>query len=259
MMNRYKVLWFDDKYEEYENDIDTAYQIGIELIGFKNAEEGLIELKNNYQEYDAVIVDGLFYDDSQQVGDPQATAFGKVAQTLRDLKLQGIIIPWFIYSGQPKFIKDKRDWIEVFRDTDFGDGKVYDKTDLKAFETLCDDIIEAASEINSTRIKHKYSNVFLLCNEAYLGTNLKRKLFEILGTVESEDDTLSTEDLFNPLRKVVETLITKWETSIYFPKTLLKVMVGLLVQDCLFQTYITSISMNKSLYPQLSLIRFIGF
>ncbi|WP_033960403.1 hypothetical protein [Psychroserpens jangbogonensis] len=199
-MNKYTVLWFDDKFEEYDVDIDTAFQKGIQLVGYTNAEDGLIELKNNYADYDAVIVDGLFYNDPNQKGDPIATAFGEVANVLRDLKSKGIVIPWFIYSGQPGFIKDEMTLIEVLKDRDFADGKVYDKNNIADFEKLCNDLIFEANNIDSTLIKNKYQRVFDVCTEKYIGENAKRDLLNLLLNI----DNSSTENQFNTLRKIVE-------------------------------------------------------
>ena len=110
-MSKYKVLWIDDKHEELELDKDTAFQLDIDLVGVTNAEEGIKELVENSWMYVAVIVDGLFYKTSRHTEDAiDDEAFGMVVKKLSELKNKGIIIPAFMYSGQPSFVKEKNHW-----------------------------------------------------------------------------------------------------------------------------------------------------
>ena len=127
-MSKYKVLWFDDEHETLEEDKEIALLKGIKLIGFKNAIDGIKELKNNYQYYDAVLVDGLFYKTSEHTGDNvSGEAFGEVAKVLGSLKDRGIIMPWFIYSGQKSFVKEKNELVNVLGDKAYANGKIFDK------------------------------------------------------------------------------------------------------------------------------------
>ena len=208
-MDRFNVLWFDDKFEEYELDKDYALDKGIELVGFTNAEDGLEELNKSYLDYDAIIVDGLFYSNDMERGDPKASAYVKVANTLRELKAKGIVLPWFTYSGQKRFVKDNRDFIENLIDKDFGDGKIYDKNKIDDFENLCNDLIQTANNIGNTVLRNKYPDVFEVCTEEYLGLKLRAKLLQILKSIEEHNGNPSTEDLFNPLRKIIETVFNK--------------------------------------------------
>ncbi|WP_431158147.1 hypothetical protein [Winogradskyella poriferorum] len=221
-MNSYTVLWFDDKFEEYDNDFDTAYLKDIELIGVSNSKEGLKELTHNYDDYDAIIVDGLFYENPEEKGDPKSTAFGKVANKMRELKAQGIVIPWFIYSGQLGFIREERNLIDVLKDTDFGDGKVYDKNNINDFELLCDELIDCVNKMENTIIRNKYQRVFDVCTETYLGKQLKSKVFKMLKVLEKNNGDAATEDLFNPLRKIMETVFTKMSELNLLPSAIIE-------------------------------------
>jgi cold shock CspA family protein len=136
---------------------------------------------------------------------------------LHKLKQQEVIVPWFIYSGQTTFIKDKSDLIETLMDKDFGDGKVYDKNNIDDFENLCNDLIQTANNISNTLIKNKYADVLQVCSEAYLGAQLKSKVLKMLKVVEENNSNISTEDLFNPLRKVIETVFNKMSSLNLLP------------------------------------------
>jgi hypothetical protein len=209
-MKKYSVLWFDDEHESLETFKDDALSYGIVLTGYKNADDGLAALNNPKITYDAVLLDGLFFNKHGQAGDAvDNSAFGRVALSLKSLKDRGIIIPWFIFSGQPSFVKERNDLVKVLADNDFGNGKVYDKNKDEDFEELCQEIIKSANEIDITKIKHKYSDVFKACKEKYLGSDSASILIEALKFVEFEDDYAKTIDLFTGLRKLVETLFTR--------------------------------------------------
>ena len=122
-----KVLWIDDEFDTLELINESAAENDIELIGFKSAEEALKELEHP-ENYDAVILDGLFYLGNNEKGIPsKQTAFGKVASKLITLKERSIILPWFILSGKKGFTLDQNSMVEALADKDFANGKVFDK------------------------------------------------------------------------------------------------------------------------------------
>src|SRR5690606_6645052 len=127
-MRNYKVLWFDDEHQKFQSIKDEAMLEEIQLIGYTNSDEGGDELRQNFRDYDAVLLDGLFFKQKNQKGtDLNQTAFGEIAKILSDLKAKGNSIPWFIYSGQSSFVKDSNDIVDVFKDLAFAKGKVFDK------------------------------------------------------------------------------------------------------------------------------------
>ncbi|PLX14018.1 MAG: hypothetical protein C0594_00565 [Marinilabiliales bacterium] len=207
-MSKYKVLWIDDKHHELELDKDTAYQLDIDLIGVTNAGEGIKELVENSWKFVAVIVDGLFYKTSKHTEDAiDDEAFGMVAKKLSELKNKGIIIPAFIYSGQPSFVKEKNTLVNLFLDV-FHKEKIYDKNRDNDFPELCKEIILAAENIGSIRIRHEYKEVFELGAVEYLGQNITDKLINLISLYESKE-IKDTEDAFNPIRKILELLFGK--------------------------------------------------
>ena len=152
-MSNYKILWFDDEHQTLETVKEEALVNDIELIGFTNAKSGLKELEDNFNQYQAVIVDGLFFDESEQDEiDKGGTAFGKVALFLKSQKDKGKVIPWFILSGQPSFVKEKNILVELLSDSDFNNGKIYDKNNDEDFVKLFSDIKSEANKIETTKI-----------------------------------------------------------------------------------------------------------
>ena len=60
-MRKYKVIWFDDEHDKFQPYKDEAILNNVQLIGYSNSAEGIPELKENHKDYDAVILDGLFF------------------------------------------------------------------------------------------------------------------------------------------------------------------------------------------------------
>lgn len=199
----YKVLWFDDEIEQFEVDIDTALQNNIEIIGFDNAIEGLKELKANLDLYDAIIVDGLFHKKpGSSTESLNQIAFGVVAKELFAFKNKGNFIPAFIYSGQKSFVKDKNDFVEVFKDASFATSRIYDKNIDEDFEELLNDIKNYSGDLESTLIRQKYADAFESLTDEYIGKQTALDFLHILKDVEKG----VVNDHYNNLRKLVEDL-----------------------------------------------------
>lgn len=177
----YKVLWFDDEHETLEDIKDDCIVQDINLVGYENADEGLQALSANPKQYDAVILDGLFFKSSENSGDDVSEeAFGKVAMTLVTLKAQGVILPWFIYSGQKSFVKDNNTLVNVFKDEAFANGKVFDKNNDKDLSELCDKIKEAANQQPYTKARQEYQEAFKAFNFGILERKHEHLLLDIL-------------------------------------------------------------------------------
>jgi hypothetical protein len=177
----YKVLWFDDEYKILETIKDDAILNDISLIGFDNAEEGIKELKNNYKEYHGVIVDGLFFKKAEQTGDVKTgEAFGEVAKVLSNFKAKGIVIPWFIYSGQPSFVKEKNELVNVLSDESFASGKIFDKNIDDDFIELCNEIKKEADKLPTTKARHNNKEIFEIFELGYLPESVEENLIDLL-------------------------------------------------------------------------------
>ncbi len=208
-MKNLKVLWLDDEHQRFEPLIDYVSQKGIELIGFDNAIEGISELKKKYWYYDAVILDGKFFVDKESKGNAlDDEAFGKVAYELKRLKDSRVILPWFIYSGQASFVKERNTMVSVLADTDFAEGRIFDKNKDEDLDSLCDEIKKAASDIEYVRIKNDHQDVFELCDDKYMGEEITLPLLSAIKIAEQKGLTESNE-AFNGLRKIIELLFGK--------------------------------------------------
>lgn len=217
-MMKYKVLWFDDEHLELETIKEDARAYDIDLIGYSNAKEGIKELQNNFNLYYAVIVDGLFFDSPEQRGNAfDNTAFGEVAKFLNGEMAKGNLMPWFIFSGQPSFVKEKNDLVKVLADKDFNNGKVYDKNIDEDFIKLCNEIIKSANSIDKSRIKIKYVDSFNVFSKKIVNSKYEHNLIEMLLCLEKKDYKKKN---LNVIRDLLESIfLTLMEDFECIPET----------------------------------------
>ena len=210
-MNKvYNVLWFDDEHDTLEAIAEKAIGNDVELLGVKNAEEGLEILKTRRNEFDAVLVDGKFYenalDQSNKVISDQA--FGKVAFHLQSESDKGNYMPWFILSGKPSFSKEKHPMVTLLGKSAFGDGKVFDKN-LDEEDELFTQMKKAINESDQFKVKQKYKKILDLIDDSYLGKSEEERLNIIVSNLEKIEDDYSTKDLFTPIRKIIERIMDR--------------------------------------------------
>jgi len=218
-MRTYKVLWFDDQHEDFQIYKDEALlEENVQLIGFSNSKEGIPELNNNYNDYDAVILDGLFF----KTADHQGTiiddsAFGEVAKLLGELKVQSKIIPWFIYSGQPSFVKTKNSFVELFKDEAFANGKVFDKNKDQDFIELLREIKKEADKNPERIIKIKNPEIFSIFDEGILCVDVESQLISLFKK-HTYDNRAELKAILTNIRSIQESIFLKLEGIKVLPK-----------------------------------------
>ncbi|MBB1151320.1 hypothetical protein H4K35_14630 [Myroides sp. NP-2] len=196
------VLWLDDEHKVFQPLKDAAIMENIQLVGYDNAEDGLLELTNNFNHYDAVILDGIFFTDktnSKQTDE----AFGNVAKGLLELRTKGFIIPVFIYSGQPSFVKDSHSYVNLFKDEFSANGRVFDKTDDDGMPELLLHIKEAVKDNVYTKIRHQYSDVFKYVS--YIPTLDKHygNFLELLKNIDTDQELTKVRMIIESLFKAL--------------------------------------------------------
>lgn len=196
------VLWLDDEHKVFQPLKDAAIMENIQLVGYDNAEDGLLELTNNFNHYDAVILDGIFFTDKTNSKQTDK-AFGNVAKGLLELRTKGFIIPVFIYSGQPSFVKDSHSYVNLFKDEFSANGRVFDKTDDDGMPELLLHIKEAVKDNVYTKIRHQYSDVFK--HASYIPTLDKHygNLLELLKNIDTDQDLTKVRMIIESLFKAL--------------------------------------------------------
>lgn len=216
-MYNYKVIWFDDEFETLELIKENASINDIELIGFNNAKEGISELEKNIKNYDAAIIDGLFFIDNQQSGTPTSDrAFFDVAMALERLSPVKKL-PWFILSGQISFTTEKNRYADGLKDN-----KVYDKLNNAHLESLWIDIKAEANNQFETQLKQKYCQILDVCDSKYIGDKQLDRLINIIKRIENNDVESGFEDMLTPIRKLLEALFIRLGELSIIPEKIIK-------------------------------------
>jgi hypothetical protein len=205
----YRVLWFDDEFEtKGANTTDNANEEFIELLGVSNATKGIEMLTSSPENYDAILLDGLFFMSDSENENFSDVAFREVSKTILQLKAQGHHFPWFVYSGQKEFVKSKHNHQSTFEDENFG-MRTYDKNSDQDQIDLWQDIKAACNEKASVRIRFKYDEVLSICDDNYIGAKQYNRVFKLLECIEDPKTIKNSEDMLNPMRKVMEALFNK--------------------------------------------------
>jgi hypothetical protein len=219
----YKVLWFDDEHTTLELIKEEALIADIQLVGFGDSTSGLKELEQSYKEYHAVLLDGLFFKNENDTGDVQSSeAFGEVAKVLGNLKAQGIIIPWFIYSGQKSFVKDKNVLVDVFSDGAFAKGKIFDKNNDDDFIELCSEIKIEADKLPITIVKNKYSDIFEIFELGYLPDAVEENILDLLIKPLPQNNS-ELKGILTNIRSIHESCFLKFTSINVIPRNITSV------------------------------------
>mgnify|MGYP006437669105 CR=1 FL=1 len=212
----YKVLWFDDEHETLEDIVEDCLLEDIQLIGYGNAKDGIKALYEDKYRFDAVLLDGMFFNDDNQSGDPNDSAFGEVAIALGNLKAEGIILPWFVYSGQKNFVKDKSKMIELLTKKAFANGKVFDKNLDEDFKELCLEIKKEADLQPITKAKHDNPDLIEIFEKGYLSQDEEEQLIQLIIKPLPKNKSEIKEFLTN-IRSIHESCLIKLESIKVIP------------------------------------------
>ncbi|MBZ9631244.1 hypothetical protein LB465_10685 [Salegentibacter sp. LM13S] len=205
----YKVLWFDDKYETTELIADEALLKDIRLIGYTNAKDGIVELEESYKEYDAVLLDGLFYENADQRGtELDDNAFGQVAKALSNLRAKQIFMPWYILSGQKKFRKGDSPFIKLFKDESYAEGKIFDKNKDEDIEKLWAEIKDAADKRPQRKARLSNPEIFKIFEKGCLPEEVEDQVLKLLAKPLPSDNSELKAVLTN-IRSVQESIFLK--------------------------------------------------
>lgn len=199
----YKVLWLDDEYEHRDMiqfAIEAKRDYELLLIGFRSYEEAEAELERNLKRYDIILLDGLFFEKQNQVkGSEDEKGIGMAIAKINELKSQKVF-PWFVFSGKRSFTKEENSLLIANK------AMCFDKKNIDDHSRLLKAMKNAAVEQLNGQLKYWYKPILELCEEKYLGEDNFSRLFSVIKNIESKERISNTEDLLNPLRKIVETI-----------------------------------------------------
>lgn len=207
----YKILWIDDEHEGQRGFVGQAKLNEIELVPFKSLNAGIGELKKNYRVYDAVLLDAKFYENEDDVQGSEDT--NNVHRAKEELLRLPKKFDVFILTGQAEAYDDKT-FNQAFK-------SVYDKGKQAEWKALFKELKVSADKQSDTQLRHRYSRVFDVCTERYIGENAARDLLDLLNY-----DGLETGN-FNLMRKIVEDLFCAFYKYDLLPSEFVKPNIAL--------------------------------
>ncbi|MCB0787323.1 MAG: hypothetical protein KDC02_24295 [Flavobacteriales bacterium] len=201
---RYKVLWFDDEHasEHASHIFLKAEKAGIKLVGVATAEEGERVLKLEPHAWDAILLDGLFGEEENVAGATHdETALVRAIQAIKTHEQRhGIVLPWFVLSGQTSILDNN----SVLRSQKVSEADVYDKNSDDDFDRLWIDIIHASDNRPTTRVRHRFRDVFEISKELGFETQEEEDLLKVLKDVSEKDSDLPDHHYLRFLRNCLE-------------------------------------------------------
>jgi hypothetical protein len=198
-MKRYKVLWIDDEPEKQDGFFEEAFLEQIDVYNFKTSKLGMEELSSKTEQYDAVILDALVYDQSEDESADLGGLYNSISiiKSLSNTKK----IPYFIFSAY--IHSDKFDQVRKLLSKE----NIFIK--VKENKALFRAIKEAADEQETTQLKHKYPNVFAICDDNYIGSKEFKRILQLIKDIENPEDIFNQQDALSPMRKVLEAIFKK--------------------------------------------------
>lgn len=193
MMNNIKALLVDDDPRYAASFVDKAFLRNIEIVHKEDWETALTELKENFLNYVAVILDGKGKLSQDQRGD-DPKHLSRALQDINLLRGENKFIRYFINTAYFDTL------VEYFGTDNFFDKKK-NQEDL-----LLDEIIKTAANIDIYRLKEEFSDVFECFGPKYLQEESSVIIIKALLSIK--DNTWSS-DSFNPLRKIIESIYIK--------------------------------------------------
>ncbi len=223
-MNKvYKILWVDDQHKDEDMIpfIIDAEGEGLLLDGYTSFEEAFEVLEKHISIYDAILLDGLFFERKGQVaGTEDVFGIGMAIARINELKSKKLF-PWFVLSGKDQFIKGKNSLLAANK------VRCYDKTSPKDVVELFKAIKHEADQQVDTQIRHKYQRVFDVCNDKYIGGQGSTHLLSILKNENKENDFTNPDLYFVPLRKIMDDLFIACNKYGILPDVFVKPSVAL--------------------------------
>jgi hypothetical protein len=213
----YRVLWIDDQYKDDEM-IQFAIEAdnkGLILEGYPSFEEGFEALERKLEHFDIILLDGLFFEKKgQEAGTEDESGIGMAIAKINELKSKKVF-PWFVLSGKDKFTRGENSLLKANK------ANCFDKTNPADVVKLFEEMKSAASQQPDAQLKHKYAALLDACSGKILGAEHFSRLFTLIKHIENVDKLANTEDMLNPIRKIIEQMFTRMADRGIIPEAII--------------------------------------
>ena len=220
-MSLINVVWCDDNIDGLNSDANRELFNSHKCRIYKTAKTAkqLVEILKDKNFIDAVIVDFNMSDEDLIPSNTTASGFRWVHEHLSDYSPT----PFYLYSGRDKeFIEDKYRAFEFSKENDYfftpnshiksGRNRYYQNGELEALLT---DIEEEVTALNTPefKVRKEFSKAFTTLESFNLDTDV---FIQILLSDENAD-RYELRDKVNPLRKVLEKMVSKFMSDGIIP------------------------------------------
>lgn len=189
-----KILWLEDEIDKIEAFLDRMYLNDIELIHCQTANDFIVELNKNTNNYDAVILDVMGVENSLEEK-PSSKAFRIAHEAIMALKYKKLV-PFFVLSAQ--LTKDENQGLKEY----IGDTNIYIKS--KDEDRLISNIKASVTELPDFTLKNRYAELLTVFNNTHLKEENFSRIFNLIKWGESAQWIDNTEDKLTSIRKLIE-------------------------------------------------------
>ena len=193
-----KVLWIDDNPTQFSEFLDDAFDAGLDINVCKTVKEGLDELQDRNKIYEAIILDANCKIANEDKEVPQLVA---LSHAIVGIYVQGIDLPWFVYTGGAYEGKDALEHIIPQQYRTWDEKQWYNKPDEE--DALFDAIKRAVDNRETTKLQNAYPEAFRFSSsQVLLGIlkNMNTKDFERDTSVPNAIRIILEEDICSFLR-----------------------------------------------------------
>lgn len=213
----FTILWIDDQHND-EEMIQFAIEAdneGLFLKGFTSFEEGFDVLEKNLERFDVILLDGLFFEKKgQETGTEDEIGIGMAIAKINELKSKKVF-PWFVLSGKDKFTKGENSLLKANK------AKCFDKTNPSDVVRLFEEMKLSAMHQPDAQLKFNYSDLLETCSDKLLGSEHFSRLFALIKHLENVEKMANTEDMLNPIRKIIERMFTRMAEHGIIPEAII--------------------------------------
>ena len=205
----YKVLWVDDDEGIIEGTIQDADEYGIVLDRYSNWQEAEIALKNNFDDYSAIILDAFC-----QINPSEDIQEGFIHVVLPSLTSifgeKNKYVPWYILSaGTMSRFNETIKLAKYHHKTGEWGKMVYIKDvpdeDEKNSRFLYENIVRVAKNQANNVVLYRHKDVFsYLGKDKLIDERARKAMLKMLSALYAPEENIKYEYAGNPLRKVVE-------------------------------------------------------
>lgn len=229
----YNVLWIDDEWGKQSVFIKLCLKKhNIKVVPFEFVPDGLKALEADFSNWDAVLLDAkvkMSENDTPNLEGLQVAV--KKIEKLAERRP----LPYFISTGQPDL--SSADYFKQI----YGNFYIKDTDDDRLMEDIVSKIEECATP--EFKLRNQYSEEFSAANLLPGASDL------LMHSLLQEFEGSSVEDmkyLFNPLRGVVEQMVSELQKCGFLPKVSLNAIPRLLLREGVFEE---GYALQKSFMP----------